>query len=172
MCRSSSPWRSGLIWITVAVALLAGGCGFHLRGDYALPDRISPVRVTGVDRFSGLYRQLERAFRSSGVAVTRDTQSARAVLELSGYTGGRFVTALDDEGKAAEYELSRQVGFVLKDRATQNVLVPYRQLDSERLYSLEPDTGFGKTLERREIEDELDAELVDRILLAISLGLR
>jgi outer membrane lipopolysaccharide assembly protein LptE/RlpB len=94
------------------------------------------------------------------------------VLELSGYTGGRFVTALDDEGKAAEYELSRQVGFVLKDRATQSVLVPYRQLDSERLYSLEPDTGFGKTLERREIEDELDAELVDRILLAISLGLR
>lgn len=162
--------RSGLL--VLACVVLLGGCGFHLRGEHFLPATMSPVSITGVGRFTEFYQRLARAFETNGVTVTEDPANARTVLELEGLRGDQFVTAVDDEGKAEEYALSRTVGFSLKDAATREVLVPYRRLDGERLYSLTPGTGFGTTLERQEIIDQIDQAMVDSILRAISLQLR
>ena len=159
-------------WLVLAVAVFFGGCGFHLRGDYDLPERISPVWISGMSRFSEFHRRLAQGLDANGIAVARDAVDARTLLELRGYGGDQFVTALDDEGKVAEYELARRVGFSLRDAKTREVLVPWRRLEGTRLYSLAPETGFGKAMEREEIIKQLDQGMVDDILRILSLELR
>ena len=159
------------LWPILLGVLLLGGCGFQLRGDHALPERISPVWVTGMSRFSELHRRLVQRLEANGISTVAEGAEARTVLELRDYDGDQFVTALDD-GKAAEYELSRRISFSLRDAATREVVVPWRRLEYRRLYSLAPDTGFGKAMEREEIIDQLDQALVDGILRVLSLRLR
>ena len=153
-----------------AVNLLAG-CGFHLRGDHALPETISPVQITGIDRFSKMHRTLRYALLDNGIQVA-DGSEARTQLILRGYRGSQFVTALDQEGKAAEYELSRTVTFSLRDKATGRELIPPREIERRALFADEPLAGFGITLQRQEINAQLDEQLVDDILTTISLKMR
>jgi LPS-assembly lipoprotein len=160
------------VWLFLAVAVLLGGCGFHLRGDYDLPERISPLWISGVSRFDEFHRRLSQRLEASGISVAGDAVGARAVLELRGYGGDQFITALDDQGKVAEYELARRVSFSLRDAATREVLIPWRRLEGTRLYSLAPATGFGKAMEREEIIDQLDQGMVDDILRILSMELR
>lgn len=171
MLRTGAALMHHRLWL-MALILLFSGCGFHLRGDHALPGRISPVWISGMGRFSEFHQRLAQALEASGVVVAGDRSDARTVLALRNYGGGQFVTALDDDGKAAEYELSRGVGFSLRDAASREELVPWRQLESRRLYSLAPATGFGKAMEREEIIDQLDQTMVDDILRILSLQLR
>ena len=162
--------RSTALLALVAMLLLQG-CGFHLRGDHALPEQISPVQITGIDRFSDFHRKLRFALMDNGIGIA-DGADARTQLVLQGYRGKEFVTALDQEGKAAEYELSRVVSFSLREKATGQVLVPSRQLERRSLYADAPLTGFGITLQRAEIVAQLEDQLVNDILSAISLSLR
>ena len=155
----------------LAAFLLLSGCGFHLRGDHALPERISPVQITGIDRFSDFHRRLRHALMDNGIAVA-DGPEAETRLALRGYRSRQFVTALDERGKAAEYEISRAVTFVLTEKAGGRVLVPEREFERRGLYAEEPLTGFGIILEREEIIAQLEEQLVDDILTAISLKLR
>ena len=160
---------------TACLALLAmvllPGCGFHLRGDHALPEQISPVQITGIDRFSDFHRKLRFALMDNGIGIA-DGTDARTQLVLQGFRGKEFVTALDREGKAAEFELSRVVSFSLREKATGQVLVPSRELERRGIYADAPLTGFGITLQREEIIAQLEDQLVDDILSAISLSLR
>ena len=160
--------RTGLL----VLILLVGGCSFHLRGDHALPERIGPVWITGVGRFSEFRDRLGQGLEASGIAVTADRAVARTLLVLRNYGGDQFVTALDDDGKAAEYELNRTVGFSLQDAATREELVPWQHLEKRRLYNLAPATGFGKAMEREEIIDQLDQAMVEDILRTLRLRLR
>ncbi len=162
--------------LTTAVGLifavnLISGCGFHLRGDHALPETISPVQITGIDRFSSMHRALRFALMDNGIEVA-DGPEARTQLVLRGYRGSQFVTALDQEGKAAEYELSRTLTFTLRDKATGRELIPPREIERRALFTDEPQAGFGITLQRKEINAQLDEQLVDDILTTISLKMR
>jgi LPS-assembly lipoprotein len=158
-------------FLALAAMVLLAGCGFHLRGDHALPEQISPVQITGIDRFSDFHRKLRFALMDNGIGVS-DGADARTQLVLQGFRGKEFVTALDREGKAAEYELSRAVRFSLREKATGQVLVAPRQLERRGVYADAPLTGFGITLERQEIIAQLEDQLVDDILSAISFSLR
>jgi LPS-assembly lipoprotein len=165
--------RRGILGLlTLATILLVNGCGFHPRGDYGLPSRISPVAVQGIDRFSPFYRKLADALSASGIAVASDAASAATVLQLRGYGGSQFVTAVDDQGKAAEYDLILASGFTLRDRATGTELVPLQQMETRRLFSQQAGTGFGKSLEREEIVGQLEEELADSIVRALGARLR
>jgi len=164
--------RSGPMLLMAMLVLLAGGCGFHLKGDHGLPARIGPVAVQGIDRFSPFHRKLTEVLQASGVTVTADAATAKTILSLQGYSGSQFVTAIDSEGKAAEYELFRATGFTLKERDSGQELVPFHRVEARRLYAQQSGTGFGTSLEREEIVDRLEAELADDIVRAIAMRLR
>lgn len=164
--------RRFLVFASLTAALQIGGCGFHLRGDHALPARISPVLVQGIDRFSSFYRKLADALDASGVAVTADAGAAATVLQLQGFKGDQFVTAVDDQGKASEYDLILASGFMLRDRVSGVELVPLQGVEARRLFTQQGGTGFGKTLEREEIVTQLEEQMADDIVRAISARLR
>lgn len=163
------PFARGIL--TVLLIVLLTGCGFHLRGDHNLPDTIGPVQITGVDRLGRFHRTLRYALLDNGIAVANGGEAKTQIL-LRDYRGSQFVTALDQEGKAAEYELSRTVTFSLRDKATGRELISPQELERRALYTDEPLAGFGITLQRREVIEQLDEQLVDDILTAISLKVR
>jgi len=163
-------------WLLLAsllglVLVMLGGCGFHLRGDHDLPASVGPMQVTGIDRFSRFHRTLRYALLDNGIQVS-EGQEARTQLVLRDYRGSQFVTALDLEGKAAEYELSRSVTFSLRDKSTGRELIAPKEIERRALYTDEPQAGFGITLQREEVIAQLDEQLVDDILRAISLRMR
>ena len=159
------------LWLFL-LALAVTGCGFHLRGEHTLPAGIAPVYIGGLSRFDDFNRRLSAAFEVSGIKTTWSAADAATVLTLKGLGGDQFVTGVNEAGKASEYELRRHVDFELKDRASGQILVPSHSVDQRRLFSQATVIGFGKTMERDELNDQLDQEMIDSILRTISLQLR
>lgn len=158
-------------WL-VLVSLLLTGCGFHLRGDYGLSERLNPMVIVGVDAFSPFYRELKNLFELSGVVLTEDPESARTLLRIEDESTDRLVTAVDDRGKASEYEMIRGVTFSLRDAASGEKLVSSHTVKAGRVFSDPAGVGFGKQATVSEIRRQLDEEIANSMARIIAMALR
>lgn len=156
----------------VAVLAAIAGCGFHLRGDYGLSESVSPLVVVGLDPFDGFYAQLEDALVLGGAEVTGDTTTAKTWLEIHSHRTNRLVTAVNEKGKASEYELVRLVDFSLKAEPSGEVLVPRQTVEARRLFRDPEGVGFGKQAAVLDINRELGEEVAATIARIVSLSVR
>ncbi len=62
------------------MALMLGGCGFHLEGRYPLPRALSSVRLDAVDTQSEFYFGLRRALLTAGAHLTDDVKDPSAAV--------------------------------------------------------------------------------------------
>lgn len=166
-CRNASIGPFLLVML-----LILAGCGFHLRGDYGLSERLSPMTIVGLDAFDTFYRQLGDVLVLSGVELTEDAAAARTELRIIDQKTDRLVTAVDEKGKASEYELIRTVTFSLKDHASGEELVSSRQVEAGRVFRDPAGVGFGKQGTVLEIRRQLDERIASSIARIIAMSIR
>lgn len=154
-----------LLLFPLAVSLLLNGCGFQLRGAVDLPPVMARTYVAG-GAGTDLYYELENALLNSGAEVVDAAAAATAVLSLQSQRLERRVLSVDSEGRAAEYELTLQVVFSLKEGSGRRIA------DNERLsivrdYSFDPDNVLAKNDEEAALRKEMYriavAQMVRRI---------
>ena len=88
------------------LALCIGGCGFQPRGQAADLDSAtlpSPIFITGIDRFSPLYRALERQLAGSDIKIALRAADAAAQLRIHDTSADRRVLAVDSNNRAVEF---------------------------------------------------------------------
>ena len=152
---------AGLL-LTILVAL--PGCGFHLRGDYALPPSISPVYIEGARQ--DLHADLSELMRSAQIQVTSDQPEASSTLRVRRYRSDRRVLALDSNGKVAEYGLIEELRFDMVDAAGKEMVAEQavRVLQS---YINTEEQVLGKQQEentlRRSMRRDLAAQTMRRL---------
>ena len=141
------------------VAVLASGCGFHLRTwDLAVAFETASIDADGsVD----LDRDLAQALRSAGVRVVE--ADADVVLQLADQRNERRNVAVTSAGRAAEYELTLEVEFGVIGKDGQE-LAAMRLLRSERVARLDTDNIVGSSEEQALLTTEMRNDLVGRML--------
>lgn len=157
--------RRLLLLLPLLTALLLQGCGFKLRtpASYRLPASISPLLITGLKRNDVLLARLESDLQAAGVALAQDQKKAASVLSFSPYRGGRRVTALDERGKAAEYEIREAITFALAARNGE-VLVPKQEVSALRTYTDTRDRVLGKEGEALSLRAVLREDLAEQVM--------
>lgn len=152
---------------------LIAGCGFHLRGEDSLklPASLSPMRITGLNAGDPLYGELRGALAEAGTSVTDSDAAAQSFLVLSGREKRRRVLALNEAGKAIEYEMVEAVTFSLLDRERNVLLADYRVVN-ENSYADPTGDPLGKAAEQALLRNSARQETVRQIMARLRYGTR
>jgi len=132
-------------------ASLLSACGFHLRGDYSIPDELETMSLTSYDQYSSFTRMMKGQLRMSEIDVVAPAENVPNLHLISEGVGERTLS-LYQNTRAAEKELTF--------RASYRVTLP--ELGSKtfstsvtRSYLDNPLTALAKSVERDMIEDEM-----------------
>jgi len=135
----------------VLMASLLSACGFHLRGDYSIPEELETMSLTSYDQYSTFTRMMKGQLRMSEIEVVSPAANVPNLHLISEGVGERTLS-LYQNTRAAEKELTF--------RASYRVTIP--ELGSKtfstsvtRSYLDNPLTALAKSVERDMIEDEM-----------------
>lgn len=150
--------------LILAVLLLGsalGGCGFKLRGAYALPfERL----YIGFPENTPLYALLKRNVEAStATRIVTDKKDAQATFLVTADLPQKVILSLDTAGNVVEYRLVRALSFRVVD-ATNRELVPASVINVYRDISFSNPQVLSKQSEEALLWRDIENDLVQQIL--------
>ncbi|NVD07263.1 luciferase [Vibrio sp. JPW-9-11-11] len=149
--RSLFNYPSLKMTAVILSASLLSACGFHLRGDYSIPDELETMSLTSYDQYSSFTRMMKGQLRMSEIEVVSPAADVPNLHLISEGVGERTLS-LYQNTRAAEKELTFRTSY--------RVTLP--ELGSKtfstsvtRSYLDNPLTALAKSVERDMIEDEM-----------------
>lgn len=146
--------------IVLTLSLMVSACGFHLRGNYLLPEELHDISLTSFDQYSDLTRNVQKQLRMNGIRQVAPT-TVTPSLDLISESLGERTLSLYQNSRAAEKELTYTVRY--------SVLIPEHDIKIytttvNRNYLDNPLTALAKSVERDMIEDEMRTQAAEQIL--------
>ena len=165
------PVPTGGIFRILVLALtimVAGGCGYQLRGAASLPPDLVGIHVAGPRVVT---RALVLLLESGGIQVAPGRDSASFVLKLSGERLHRRVLSVDsDTGKEREFELVYQVAFEVTGASGEELLAK-QTVTLLRDYIFDANAVLGKSREQAVLHAEMRRDAAAQIVRRISASL-
>jgi LPS-assembly lipoprotein len=158
--------RAGLF---LALALLASGCGFQLRGTAELPFKtvyLPPSNTPGVAL--ELRRNLQSGTRAT---VVDDPKSAEAVIEFTQESRDKVILSLTGGGRVAEFELQYRVSFRVHD-GKGGEFVPPSTVLLKRAVTFNDSEILAKEREDQLTYRSLESEMVQQIMRRLEAAQR
>ena len=143
-----------------------GGCGFQPRGQAAaLDDETlpSPLFISGIGRFSPLYRALERQLAIAGIEIALHAADAAAQLRIHDVSADSRVLSVDSRNRAVEFELAESARFSFYD-ADGRELVARQDIRVLRILYRPEQAILGSDREGVLLREDMREELATRIL--------
>ena len=147
-------------FFVIALALATASCGFHLRGNYMLPDDIAKLSLTSFDRYGPLQRQVASQFQLHGIEQVPPSSTVPNLNLISESISERTLS-LYQNARAAEYELTYVVNY--------SIVVPNKGIQTfttrvNRTFLDNPLTALAKSVERDMIEEEMRQQASRQIM--------
>lgn len=150
-----------LLFILIGLA----GCGFQLRGQVDLPAGVEPIYIGG-NSSSILSIEIRNLLSAAGIALSEDPVSANHQLIILEQDQDRRTASLDEQARAAEYQLIETIKFELRDQQGKTVLGPSK-ITERRIMPNDPNqvvsTGEEEQLLRREMAQNLAAKIARQL---------
>lgn len=148
------------------MAVVATGCGFKLRGSYGVADALQPVYLDAGGDFG---RVLERSLAAGGVELADSPDAAASVLNVQSTDRERRVLAIDEDGRANEYELVLRADWSLRASGDDDeARIGSTRYSASRSFFFDPESRLARDDEEEVLIDEIRADLADRILRRIA----
>ena len=149
----------------IALCTTLTACGFHLRGQAALP--FESMYISASPSFSN---QLARAVRAgSKTRVTNNPKDAEVTLQVLGETRERSILSLSFSGRVRELQIRYRVSFRVDDSKGREYLAPSEILLKRDLIYSDTDV-LGKeqeeTLLYRDMQNDAVQQVVRRLQVA------
>jgi LPS-assembly lipoprotein len=162
---------SSLCWLS--------SCGFHLRGDFELPENLLPLYLVENTTDKVLQREIRvlvsQVDRSN---LTSSKKEAGAILTITRSSNKRRVVAVDNRGRARQYELSYRVSYHLRwttdgDDGKKDIHESTKELHLKRELLFDPDSVLAISHEANELQNDMRKDSARLILQQIkSIGYR
>jgi len=159
-----------LVGIALLTVVLAG-CGFHLRSEARLPAALQTLRIEGVDPVSPLGRDLRNALARAGATVVATDAGATSTLRVGTNRITTEVLSVGGNARANEYTMRYSVEFDVVAAAGEN-LVPRQLIELTREFTFDATQALGVAAEQDLLTQELQREMVQRILRRIEAQAR
>lgn len=156
---------------TALVLLLTGllvGCGFQLRGAgsaTALPENWRQMALDTDNPNSEFSRELQARFSANGVEWV-DRDEATHVLRLSPERFQQRNLSLNNQARAAEFELTLRASFTVLDGRGETAMPTSEAIVVKQMEN-DPRNVVGKAEEIRILQSEMRGELAQQILRRI-----
>ncbi len=140
------------------IALLAG-CGFHLRGQVALP--YSTLHISGPSA-SSVSNSLKRVLRSSGVRLVDRQEDAELTLVILSDVREKSILSLSAAGRAQEYELRQRLNYRIITAGEPDL--PAGEILSQRSISFNDAQVLAKESEENLLYRDMENDVVQQLL--------
>ncbi|ASF99394.1 luciferase [Vibrio anguillarum] len=157
--RQISSYSLKLSLIVIMSSLLSA-CGFHLRGDYSVPEELNRVSVTSYDQYSTFTRMVKNQLRMSDIEIVPPAETVPNIY-LIGESVGERTLSLYQNTRAAELELTFNASYSV---TLPEVGIKTFSTSVTRSYLDNPLTALAKSVERDMIEDEMRKLAATQIL--------
>jgi len=145
-------------WLPVALlAVSCAGCGFQVRGEAALPERMRSPYLAAPDRYTRFHAELQRSLRAAGAELAASPESASAVVRIHMDESGRTVLSISARNTPQEYEVFYRVEYSVT--ADGEEILPRQRLELTRDYAYDETAVLAKQHEERDIVEALARDL-------------
>ncbi|CAH8200855.1 LPS assembly lipoprotein LptE [Vibrio aestuarianus] len=144
----------------LALTTLLSACGFHLRGDYSVPEELHRMSVTSYDQYSTFTRMVKNQLRVTEIELVSPAKDVPNLHLLSESVGERTLS-LYQNTRAAEKELTFNASYRV---TVPDVGTKVFSTSVTRSYLDNPLTALAKSVERDMIEDEMRKVAASQIL--------
>ena len=153
--------------LLVLAALLVSSCGFHLRGEAALPFETLYIDAPQASVFAIQVRRVIGA--GSRTRVTNNPTEADATLKVLHELREKEILSLSAGGRVRELQLRYRVQYQVVDR-NKNLLAPPSEILLRRDYSFNDQAQLSKDSEEgllyRDMENDAAQQLIRRLQAA------
>lgn len=158
-----------IIFSAVLLASLSA-CGFHPRGNFAIPESIGSVQVVNTDTYSALTDGLQSAVNRASANKTGNT-SGTAILKIHSEGWDTKPLAIDEFAQVREYITRYKVNFDLT-AADGSVLLETQSIELSREYTYDINVAVGNPAEQEVIQRELRRDMQAAIIRRMDIVLR
>ena len=144
--------------LCLSIVLLAG-CGFHLRGQVALP--YSTLHISGPSA-SSVSNSLKRVLRSSGVRLVDRQEDAELTLVILSDVREKSILSLSAAGRAQEYELRQRLSYRIITAGEPDL--PAGEILSQRSISFNDAQVLAKESEENLLYRDMENDVVQQLL--------
>jgi LPS-assembly lipoprotein len=142
-------------------ALLLSACGFHLRGQAALPFHTLYVQSAPTSAFA---LDLKRAVRAgTDTRITDRADQAEAVLQILTELQEKEILSLSSGGRVSEFQLRYRVQFRLTDEKNREH-IPATEITLKRDYSFNDSQALSKESEEALLYRDMRGDAVQQML--------
>ena len=142
------------------LAALLSACGFHLRGQYALPFASVFVSTSAV---SVVATEIKRELANIPTKLMPSAKDADAQLNIIEDRRDRQILSLSGAGRVREYELKLRVSYQLVD-AKGSVYIPTSEIQLSRILSYDDSRIIAKQQEEALLYQDMERDAVGQIL--------
>lgn len=147
----------------VCMLIVAGGCGFHLRGSRPVDIGVARAYVTssGADLLAA---ELRRRFAYSGVNLAGSAASAGLIVQVSQERFRRRVLSVDAvTGKVREFELDYEARLDVR-RPDGTAIIEDQPIQLERDFTFDETAVLGSFEQQTLLEQELREDAAEALL--------
>ena len=154
---------------TVSFLLLAGivpllsACGYHLRGEAALPPGMERVHVDSSDQFGPLKRNVEKALERSGAKIEPAAGDGIAEVNLTAVSLAPIVRSVSANAKVNEFTMLYHVELQITD-GSGKVVVPKQVVEQSRVFTFDQTQAIGTGAEQDEIKKEMERNMTQVVM--------
>ena len=161
---NNTPQNTFPLFVKFALVILfssvLSACGFHLRGDYSVPQSLQKLSITSFDQYSTFTRMLKTQLRMSEIEIVDPKEDVPNLHIISEGMGERTLS-LYQNTNSAEKELT----FIASYRVTIPEKGSFNLSTSvSRSYLANSLTALAKSVERDMLEDEMRKIATDQII--------
>lgn len=144
--------------LCLSIVLLAG-CGFHLRGQVALP--YSTLHIRGPSA-SSVSNSLTRVLRSRGARLVDRQEDAELTLVILSDVREKSILSLSAAGRAQEYELRQRLSYRIITAGEPDL--PVGEILSQRSISFNDAQVLAKESEENLLYRDMENDVVQQLL--------
>ncbi len=148
------------------ITMIGSGCGFQLRGEVELPEGVEPLFIGGINSSDQLAVELRNLLGAYGVMLTEDASEANFQINVLEQKRDKRSATLGQKAKVAEFQLTEEVYFELRNGKGERVLGP-NKLTERKIMPNDPNkvvsTQDEENLLRREMLQNLAAKMARQL---------
>ena len=148
------------------LALLLGGCGFHLQGHAPLPAAVKTSYLEVPDPQTDFVQSLRHDLLANGVQLAQDRSKASAVISVLADAVTRRVVSVSARNQPNEYEVTYTVRFSVTAPGAE--LLKEQELTATATYSFSEPLLLAKGHEEDILRADMARDLAQRVMLLLS----
>lgn len=149
--------------LLLALTLLLGACGFHLRGQgaFALPSQT--LYVKSANDYAPFIVELKHAIEANGVQIADAPNQAQLTLHIVSEVADKQILSLSGGGRVREYRLQYRISLRAYDQNQQDWIAP-EEITLRRDFSYDDTQILAKEQEELLLYQSMRGDAVQQIL--------